>query len=103
MREPLQPPFDKWQPWQRYVFGFAAMLGWLVLAGAAAIGLTVNLHLPACHALDADFFYSNCHTIKGVGVCVIALLILLGLYFKYFGLMCQLTYIRRNNYGVYEE
>jgi hypothetical protein len=103
MRAPLTPPFDKWRPWQRYVFACGAILLWLMLAGAAGIGLAAYLHLPACPNTHADLFGSNCHTTTSVALCAIALVILIVLYLKYFELMCQITYIRRSNYGIDED
>ena len=103
MRAPLTRPFNKWLPWQRYVFACGVMLLWLMLAGAAGIGLVVYLHLPACPDTHAGLFDSHCHTITSVALCAMALVILAVLYLKYFELMCQLTYIRRSNYGIDED
>jgi hypothetical protein len=79
------------------------MLLWLMLAGAAGIGLVAYLHLPACPDTHAGLFDSNCHTTTSVALCAMALVILVILYLKYFELMCQLTYIRRRNYGIDED
>jgi hypothetical protein len=103
MRAPLTRPFDKWRPWQRYVFAWGAMLLWLILAGAAGIGLVAYLHLPACPDTHVGLFDSNCHTTTSVALCAMALVILAVLYLKHFELMCQLTYMRRRDYGIDED
>ena len=103
MRAPLAPPFDKWQPWQRYVFASGVMLLWLILVGVAGIGLAAYLHLPACPNTRTSLFGSDCHTPASIALCAVALVVLGALYLKYFELMCQLTYIRRSNYGIDED
>jgi hypothetical protein len=103
MREPPPPPFDTWLPWQRPLFACAAMLAWLLLLGAAGIGLAVILQLPACHDSRAGLFNAHCHTSAGVAACVSALVIAVFLHIRFFPLLCQLAYIRRSNYGIDED
>ena len=103
IRQPPPPPFVSWRPWQRQLFGWGAILLWLVLVGGLGICLAVMLQLPACDDPRVGFFSSHCHTSIGVGLCISALLVLYLLYLRFLVLVSQIAYIRKSNYGVDED
>jgi hypothetical protein len=102
IRQPPPPPFINWRPWQRKLFGWGAVLVWLMLAGSIGVCLAVLLQLPACNDPRTGFFNSRCHTTVGIGLCLSALLVLYLLYLRFLLLVSQIAYIPRNNYGVDE-
>ncbi len=103
IRQGPPPPIINWRPWQRRLFGWGAVLVWVILVGGVGICLIVILQLPACESPRAGFFNSRCHTNVDVGLCLSALLFLYLLYLRFLMVVSQIAYIPGNNYGGTEE
>jgi hypothetical protein len=93
IRQSPPPPFVDWRPWQRRLFGWSAILFWLILVGGLGIFLTVMLPLPLCRDRQNKPLIFDCHSTAGVWLCLFALLALWVLYLRFVVLVSQIAYL----------
>lgn len=103
IRQPPPAPFVNWPTWQRQLFAWGVSLAWLALALVFGANLVATWSLPACERGLPNFFTFSCHSTPWTALCLLAVLSLVLLHLRFAMTVYQIGYIRRSNFGVYED